>query len=541
MIATLSSFATQFEPRLVEKGKTLFDEGKVGPLTNKDLNWYAEVTDGKTYKVTVRVDNAKATDIFCPCGPAMCRHVIAVMSALQKELRITPETFDPAMLIPPPPESHTLLGRRLNDIVYASRMAGSKDGELEAMGENFNLKEPDVTKLRAMVQKGWFFPHDNSKYPILNGAKRLLGAAILKFEKKEYEYVFAIARATLTEICSGHIYGNSANECARAAVELLNTLCTDPGVPVEMREQVFERVVFACKKELYSLYHEELLDILCNPSLGKELQERSVLELKSMIRDPQNRMQQSEALDTLHDLLIELDREDELQQLMQEHVPHFRKDLIEQAYEKKDYDTVKSLARNGVYTDPRYAQEWKDWMLKIATHENDQSYIKEYHREWYFKNGWPQESYEICRAACSSEEWAKELPGWLQQFGKIDDQSYEELKALAKIYVREEMAEPLLALLKECSSFQLLKMSERVLMHSHSAELMKIYREYFIRLSGQSTQRQPAIDLRNMLKEVRRSPAGRKMVRELVPHLLDLHPGWKVFRSEIEPLLLDDM
>jgi hypothetical protein len=50
-------------------------------------------------------------------------------------------------------------------------------------------------------------------------------------------------------------------------------LCTAPEVPLEMRKLVFERVVFACKKELYSYYHAELQGILCNPSLDKELQE----------------------------------------------------------------------------------------------------------------------------------------------------------------------------------------------------------------------------------------------------------------------------
>jgi hypothetical protein len=41
----------------------------------------------------------------------------------------------------------------------------------------------------------------------------LLGAAILKYEIGEYEFVFAIARAILTEICSAEINGNSADEC----------------------------------------------------------------------------------------------------------------------------------------------------------------------------------------------------------------------------------------------------------------------------------------------------------------------------------------
>jgi len=281
-VATLSSFATQFEPALVAAGKALFEGGKVGPLVNDKLNWQAKVTDTKNYQVTVRLEKKKATDIFCPCGPAVCRHVIAVLCALQQQLQVKAVKFTPALLKLPPEAAHVLLGQRLNDLVYASRAAGSKDGELEALGAGLSLKDPDVLELRKLVRKKLFYPHDRSTYPILNGAKALLGAAILKYEQKDYNFVFAIAKAVLTDICSGEEYmygGVSARECAQAAVELLNTLCTDRKVPAAFRREVFERVLFACKKDLYRYYHKELLTITDNPRLEQELQELAAREL----------------------------------------------------------------------------------------------------------------------------------------------------------------------------------------------------------------------------------------------------------------------
>jgi primosomal protein N'' len=65
----------------------------------------------------------------------------------------------------------------------------------------------------------------------------------------------------------------SGGECARAAVEILNILCTDAEVPSELRKEVFNRVLFACEKELYQFYHKELRAILTNPALGPELNE----------------------------------------------------------------------------------------------------------------------------------------------------------------------------------------------------------------------------------------------------------------------------
>ncbi len=53
MIATLSSFATQFDPAIIKKGKDIFEKDGIKSLTNKELLWQAEVTDTKKYKVSV--------------------------------------------------------------------------------------------------------------------------------------------------------------------------------------------------------------------------------------------------------------------------------------------------------------------------------------------------------------------------------------------------------------------------------------------------------------------------------------------------------
>jgi hypothetical protein len=274
MIAKLSSYADQFDAKLIEAGKALFEKGAIENLTKVQANWHATVADSKKYKVTVNEEDGFATAVFCPCGPAMCRHVIGVFYALQKRLNIETEAFNPSSLAPKPA---VLLGRRLNDLIYTSRAAGSKNGELEKQGKTVKLDDkPDMASLKYMVTKGLMWPHEKSQYPILMGAQGLLGKAIHKYAEKDYIYVFAIAKAVLTEICSGDDtirYSYSGGECARAAVEILNTLCTDAEVPIELRKEVFSRVVFAYEKKLYEHYHKELYAIIINPRLAPELNE----------------------------------------------------------------------------------------------------------------------------------------------------------------------------------------------------------------------------------------------------------------------------
>lgn len=272
MIAKLSSFADQFDAKLVEAGKALFDKGSIENLHQVNDNWHATVVDTKNYKVTVNEEDGFATAVFCPCGPTICRHVLGVFFALQQQLDIKPEAFNPATLAPKP---SVLLGRRLNDLVYTSRAAGSKNGELEKQGLTVKLPAtPDMNGLKSMVTKKLMWPHEKSQYPILMGAQGLLGQAIHKYAEKDYPYVFAIAKAVLTEISGGeHIisYSYSGGECAKAAVEILNTLCSDPEVPLELRKEVYSRVAFAAGKELYEFYHKELRAIVGNPTLAEAL------------------------------------------------------------------------------------------------------------------------------------------------------------------------------------------------------------------------------------------------------------------------------
>jgi|GEM_PF-1131348 len=537
MVAKLSSFADQFDAKLLETGKALFDNGAIENLTKVENNWYATVADTKNYKVTVNEEDGFATAVFCPCGPAICRHVVGVFYALKKRLKIKTEAFDPSSL---EPKLSTSLGNRLNDLVYISRAAGSKNGELEKLGVAVTLKEPDMASFRARVKKVLMWPHERSQYPILMGAKQLLGKAIHKYAEKDYVYVFTIARAILTEICSSKEYyinsAFSAGECSRAAVEILNTLCTDPEVPAELRKEVFGRVVFACKKELYETYHEELLAILANPALDPELQESAQQELQNIAE--MDSFSAGTAIEMQHELLKHQGKEAELQQLELANPLRFRQELIEQAYEQKNYKRVKELALEGLPfrgdTDA-----CKDWLLKIAEIENDVVYIRTYYRDKYFSTGYTDKYYEICRSTYTIEEWVKQLPDWESRFHKdyTGDLSWDSIVALAKIYLRDEMEHKLLTHLQKYPSFSLAQFTEPLLIRNHADSLMNIYRRWLIDSANRSIHRDSAIYLRELMIKVRRSsPQGKQMIKELVPHLLQLHPTWKVFGEEISKL-----
>ena len=240
MITSLASFAGQFPNELIEKGQNLFDQGQVETLRQDDKTWRAHVNDnGKRREAMVRAEKSMVTDIFCTCSPNVCPHVIAVFFALQKKFKIKPEKFDDAVL---QEEPVTQLGNRINNLVYVSRRASSKDGELEKLGINYSLKDLSQSRLqqKAVAGLGGYDGH-----PVFNGAKILLGAAIREYSTANYEAVREVAKAILTGICKLGIMSNSAVECCNASVELLNELHNAEEPSSEFRNTVFDWVFTA--------------------------------------------------------------------------------------------------------------------------------------------------------------------------------------------------------------------------------------------------------------------------------------------------------
>ncbi len=154
------------------------------------------------------------------------------MFALQEKLEIKPEAFSQELLAPEP---YIILGNKLNNLVWVSRAANTKNGELEKLGKSLSMKDTNVIKLRVRVRTD-LAGYDG--HPIFVGAKKLLGAAILQYQEQNYEAMFNVGKAILTEICSFNVMSNSAYESVNAAIALLNELLVSPAIPATLKKEL---------------------------------------------------------------------------------------------------------------------------------------------------------------------------------------------------------------------------------------------------------------------------------------------------------------
>jgi hypothetical protein len=522
MIATLSSFASQFDPALIQKARVLFDSSAVTSLKKNGLVWHAEIPDGKNYKVSVRAEDGYVTDVFCTCRPGVCQHSAAVMFALQKKLKIKTEAFNPGMLEEDP---IYLLGPRINDLVYISRQPGSKNGELEKLGASISLRNPDIVKMRSMV-RSQLTGYDNS--PIFTGAKKLLGAAILAYEEENYEPVFTVARAILTEICTLDMMSNSANECCRAAAALLEELYNSPRISRKLKDEIFDFVVVAWDARLYAYFQKELIPVITLTLQKKEHQETALKKLehltpeyKADIAIPDAKMR----------LLALLGKTEEAKLVRYDNLHLYRKELIEEAFAHKNYEEAKKLARDA--TQHASPSQWWEWIGKIALIENDVSGLRDYYIYKYYQEGYHKKFYDAVRDTYSPEEWTEIYPGWIDKFEKYHSISEVEVYALAHIYISEGLADQLALHLERFPWYNLASVAQPVLEKKYPYLLKKIMLDHFVQMSSYSFTRERTTLLRQEMKHCLRTAWGKKFVSELRPHLLQLHPTWKVFREEL--------
>lgn len=96
---TLNNFEKTFPENRLRNGKIYFNNGKVTSLEeDKDGDWYATVVGTDEYDVEIILDGNKICETSCDC-PAfneftMCKHVAAVLYAINEEINGEPEYDD---------------------------------------------------------------------------------------------------------------------------------------------------------------------------------------------------------------------------------------------------------------------------------------------------------------------------------------------------------------------------------------------------------------------------------------------------------------
>ena len=111
----MESWKNWFQPHILERGRTYFDEGRVSDLERTEDGCTATVGGTEEYEVEILLDGDFIEDMICDCPYAedgnACKHMAAVLfavSAAEPSKKKTPakkERLTPAGLVEKVPDS----------------------------------------------------------------------------------------------------------------------------------------------------------------------------------------------------------------------------------------------------------------------------------------------------------------------------------------------------------------------------------------------------------------------------------------------------
>ncbi len=219
-------------------------------------------------------------------------------------------------------------------------------------------------------------------------------------------------------------------------------------------------------------------------------------------------------------------RKEEVQAIIEKfrHFSHFRKMLIEQAIQAKDYDRARNLCQEGLKLAGKslyVGQEkmWYDYLLKIAEKERNIPEIRKLAEKLFFNAHFEMEYYRKLKRSYSKEEWTEVCE---RIINKIKDPQKRRMylyhRTLAKIFIEEHYYKRLLELLKlNEEDIHFVSEFAGVLKDNYPTEIIQIF-EKSIRLFARNTGRKYYRDLAKYLDQLKGIQGGAERVKELITY-----------------------
>jgi hypothetical protein len=205
----LDTFTTTLDAALVEKGKKWYSEEMVQNVQNVSKGvWHADIIGpNRQFKVQVEISGKKVNHVFCGCGPKLCSHVVALLIELVEKNYIGKNDVGTKVKTRPKGASrvqNSLLTQALqnaneDDLKEFIKEHALNDKEfLELFLSKFGKIdiESHVARFRSVIKSTLKYDREADA---IGGTHSVLKDALIYFNEKNFDLVFAACKAVLTE------------------------------------------------------------------------------------------------------------------------------------------------------------------------------------------------------------------------------------------------------------------------------------------------------------------------------------------------------
>ena len=263
-----------------------------------------------------------------------------------------------------------------------------------------------------------------------------------------------------------------------AAFEMLYAIAQEQ-ITEEIRKQIFDYCIAAFDSQIYSGWdwHLGVLTIAAFLLKTEEETER-VFKLidKAKVSDYEIEGFQS----IKYGILLKTKGEKEAEKFLEQNITNsnLRREAIQKALKKRNYEKAISIAKDGVDYDlkdkPGLAKEWYDWLLKIAQAQNDTDKIIEYARMLFIDNfRREQDYYQILKQNVKPEKWKSFVESVIQDI--TTKKRWLDTGLIASIFIKEEWWSRLLEMVKKSPSLNTIDQYEKYLSKNYTNEVVELY------------------------------------------------------------------
>jgi hypothetical protein len=549
---TLKNFDKQIVDPILQRGKDYFTQGNVSSLEEVvDQYWTAEVEGSETYNVEVTLENGDGIQKYscdCPFEGEMCKHVVAVLFALRKEVKTVVGTAKP---VKPKIEVFESILRDLTEKEVKDFVHGyaTKNKEFKLDFELFFAEKDsrvDVEKKYADILKKLIRKHSaqgfidyRSSVELSREVNRLLETGTEYLVKNNVRDAFIIAKTIIGPLMEAVAYSDDSSggigDNIFGAIQILEAIANHEKASFEIKEQVFNYTRNELGNGEYFNYGDfgyQLFGVF--RKLGMQINKIDVVLGFMDVRGSGDGYDREFFILNKVGFLREIGRVEEAEKLVMQHmdIVEIREGQVELAIERKDYPLAKRLITEGI----RIAQEighigteskWEEILLRIAHEENDTLTVRTLSRKFAFKGIFSKDHYRKWKSTFPETDWKEVIEDYIavtikrvtDEWNRTKNNYYWKptfppvLEAIGNVYIEEGYAERLFELVKQRDYLDITLQYQPHLVKDFRAELLEMYvvqlEEFGVGSNGRGEYKDLVRKMKAIIKDI---PEGKTKI-----------------------------
>ncbi|GAB1429273.1 hypothetical protein MASR2M18_01030 [Ignavibacteria bacterium] len=559
----LNQFEQYIDETILKRGLQYFKKGHVHESEEIGPGEYEAIVEGtENYTVQLTVKNGKITEHVCDCpydmGP-VCKHVVAVIYYLQQdELELNKKAKRAKIGQTAKPAERKTVAQRIEELLdkathdelkqFIREMATQNAQFRNLFLSSFAQHNSDESKELYVKQLKSILKTASDRYGFIDwSAARLVGDAVdnllevaqKQISNRNYKSAVFICTAVMEQMTEALEYSDDSNsdisEGISTAYEMLYTIAKEQ-LSEEIRKLIIEYCFTSFDKQIYSGW-EWNIGVLRLASLLLKTEEETERIFKQIEKVQGSYFVREEAQCIKYDIILKTKGESAAEKYLEQNITNsnLRREAIQKALEKKNYEKAVSLAKDGVKYDmkdrPGVAMEWYDWLLKIAQAQNDSERIIEYARLLFIDNfKKEQDYYKILKQHVKPEEWVAFVESIIKDI--TTKNGWLDTDLIASIFIKEEWWDRLLELVKKSPDLNTIEYYEKYLSKHFAGEIVELYTncilEYMEKNMGRNHYQNACRYIRKIMKLGARDKAN-----EIISFLRAEYPKRKALMEEL--------